>query len=80
MRMGDALLLMTTPDVVDLNDPMEQLFGESSDEACLAMMGFLTSDEAVELLDFLDTEKAKRSALFNAYVLYLEERLDRNVK
>ena len=83
MRMSDALLLMSTPAVVDLNNPMEQLFREPSDEACLMMMGFLTSDEAVGLLDnldFLDTEEAKRSMLFDTYILYLEERLDRSVR
>lgn len=75
MRMSDALLLMTTPVVVDLNDPMEQLVRETSDEACLLMIRFLISDEAIELLDnldSLDTEEAKRSMLFDAYILYLE--------
>ena len=84
MRMSDALLLMTTPAVVDLSNPVEQLFGESpDDEAHLTMIGFLTSDEAVELLDnldFLSTEKAKRSALFGAYILYLEELLGMSEK
>lgn len=80
MRMSDALLLMTTPVITDLNDPIEQLFRATSEEACLGMMRFLTSDEAVELLDnmdLLDTEEAKRSALFDEYILYLEGLLDR---
>ncbi len=82
MKMSEALLLMSTPIITDLNDPMEQLFRETSDEACLMMMRFVTSDEAVELLDFLDqlaTKEAKRNALFDAYILYLERLLDRGV-
>lgn len=78
MRMSDALLLMTTPVVVDLNDPIEQLFRETSNEARLLMIRFLISEKAVELLDSLDsldTEEAKRSMLFDAYVLYLEDLL-----